>query len=391
MKPRRQALPDFLVIPLLYLLAAVCLYGKLILPARPYPVHSLISFDIRNEYYPNLVLISDTLRDGTIPLWNPYEHGGFPLICDPQSQLWFPVTWLVALTVGYSFFVLQTQLWATFAVAGMGGYAFGRALGVRRLAAFALGVGYMGCGLFIGNASHYLGVVSYAIFPFVLACAHRAFVAEGAWRWAVGAGLLFGLEGLGGHPRLLVTGAFNLCLYALLLGVFGVVRQRSGWLRMLAGLAILFAVFASTAAIQWVPVLSSARDLCERRLSAEGALLSAYEPAYLATMVAPSLQLPFFGPSSLDLTMRNAYVSPALLVAALLAWALRRQARLATCLLCFGVVNFLLSVGPWSFVFGLFYTLAPLFDYFRRPSSAFRGYWMLAATGLGAMGLNAAA
>ena len=46
------------------------------------------------EYHPVLSAARDQIRDGQLPLWNPYSYAGMPLLGDVQSALMYPLTWL---------------------------------------------------------------------------------------------------------------------------------------------------------------------------------------------------------------------------------------------------------------------------------------------------------
>lgn len=73
-----------------------------------------------------------TIHDmGQIPLWNPYECGGMPLLAHPSSQI---VTPLFALPLFFGPFVgLNLQIPAHLAIAWTGGYALGWVLGMGTL------------------------------------------------------------------------------------------------------------------------------------------------------------------------------------------------------------------------------------------------------------------
>jgi Bacterial membrane protein YfhO len=51
-------------------------------------------FDVIRELYPWKTLVIDQLKQHTIPLWNPYNFSGSPLMANYQSQVWYPMTLL---------------------------------------------------------------------------------------------------------------------------------------------------------------------------------------------------------------------------------------------------------------------------------------------------------
>jgi hypothetical protein len=54
-------------------------------------------------YYPLYEWIGSQWREhGSVPLWNPFENGGLPLLCDPTAALWYPGKWIFAAPLPYS-------------------------------------------------------------------------------------------------------------------------------------------------------------------------------------------------------------------------------------------------------------------------------------------------
>ncbi len=57
------------------------------------PSNALLS-DPLLSYHPLQLQIRADLDRGTLPLWNPYEGAGVPLLAWPQGAPLFPSTWL---------------------------------------------------------------------------------------------------------------------------------------------------------------------------------------------------------------------------------------------------------------------------------------------------------
>ena len=49
---------------------------------------------LRDWVWPSLSSITRVLRNGEFPMWNPYQHGGLPLLADPREPVLAPLTWL---------------------------------------------------------------------------------------------------------------------------------------------------------------------------------------------------------------------------------------------------------------------------------------------------------
>ena len=86
--------------------------------------------DISQNHYPVRALVTERLRSGSLPLWDPYHGGGTPLLANPNAQVLHPITLLfLALPFDAAFgasIVLQ------FALLAAGGYLLARALRLGR-------------------------------------------------------------------------------------------------------------------------------------------------------------------------------------------------------------------------------------------------------------------
>jgi hypothetical protein len=97
--------------------------------------------DAELQFHPWAQLARDQLRDGHLPLWNPYEYAGTVLAGNMQSALFFPPTWLLlVLPLGYAWGVLALL---KLLAAGVGAYALARELRVAWEGALLAGIVYM--------------------------------------------------------------------------------------------------------------------------------------------------------------------------------------------------------------------------------------------------------
>ena len=108
-------------------------------------VHGYPSID-PNEGYTSFALGYRAARDlaaGHLPLWNPYEGLGAPLLGEMQSAALFPPTWLLLLPHGQALEQALLQF-----VAGLGAYLFFRAWGAGRGASLIGGCAWEVNGVF---------------------------------------------------------------------------------------------------------------------------------------------------------------------------------------------------------------------------------------------------
>lgn len=48
-------------------------------------------WDVSEQYWPDLVYLCGALHEGELPLWNPYDRGGYPYYADPQAAPYHPL------------------------------------------------------------------------------------------------------------------------------------------------------------------------------------------------------------------------------------------------------------------------------------------------------------
>lgn len=59
-------------------------------------------WDVPEQYWPDLVYLCESLHDGVVPFWNPYDRAGYPYYADPQAGMYHPLNWGICLAAGPS-------------------------------------------------------------------------------------------------------------------------------------------------------------------------------------------------------------------------------------------------------------------------------------------------
>jgi hypothetical protein len=159
------------------------------------------AWDAQWEYWGDLQFLHDAVRDGQLPLWNPFDRAGYPLHADPQAGVLYPVNWLlVALSfvTGTKWWLVAIKIIAHFWLAGFGMYTFLRWRKLPQAACYAGGVFFMLCYPF-SHAMFSALNWGMAWLPWMLlaveAWAQRPSLGRGA-----GVALAFGLAELAGAP-----------------------------------------------------------------------------------------------------------------------------------------------------------------------------------------------
>ena len=367
------------------LAAVLCLVGfALLAQAFWWFADAVVPWDSKNHFYPMFRFLADSLQRGEIPLWNPYHFGGHPTSADPQSLLFTPSLFLLALIAPHASMALfDGWIMLHLVVGGLGMIALARRRGWGSVAAVLTALIYMLGGSAASRLQHTGMIVSYAYFPLALWALDVLLERRGFGR-AVLFGVLAALMALGRDQV-----AFLFC--AVLVGRQIFLTFRSGRpLRFLQERAAVLAIAALIgAAILIVPTLltmqflgSSNRPGIAYGVAAAGSLA----PVNFLTALVPNVfgsldhAYDYWGPgyetmSEADWTDRAVnYLFFGTFPALLILWhglaggrLLARDMRF-TMLVTGAAV--LYALGRYTPVFGLVFDLFPGVSLYRRPADA---------------------
>lgn len=126
----------------------------------------LASGDILHYFYPYRDYAAAALREGRIPLWNPYIFGGAPFLANPQAAVLYPLHWPL------SWLSVTAQIYWSAAlhawILALGGYALMRRLGSGWLAGVVTGLMLAGSGFYGGMLGHLNQMNGAAWLPWML-------------------------------------------------------------------------------------------------------------------------------------------------------------------------------------------------------------------------------
>ena len=151
------------------------------------------------------------LAGGVLPLWNSKMTMGYPAFASlvPVPTV-YPIGFFCEFfRIGPSYVALVHM-----SLAGLSMYVLGRTMRLSHWAALLAGVAWGSGRWFIGQIPNLTPIVATAWIPLVIAGVHR-FVASRRKAWIVAAGLVTGLQLLGGHPQMALMGWVVLALYGL--------------------------------------------------------------------------------------------------------------------------------------------------------------------------------
>ncbi len=241
--------------------------------------YTLAFRDTVQLFEPLRVQVVAALRDGRLPLWNPYEALGMPLFAQPQHGVLHPVSLAFALLAPSG--GVNGMLVAHVLLAAVGAFALARELRASQGAAAVAGFGFGLSGYVLSMSCNLPYLAAAGAAPWALVALRRA--GRGARFGTVGAALATGVLLLAGDPQwAAVTAALGLALAAEAGAFPGLARAGAG-----------IALGAGLAAIQllptWAMVQESSRTTAG--LTAAERAQWAFAPWRTLELVAPG----FFG------------------------------------------------------------------------------------------------
>jgi hypothetical protein len=337
-----------------------------------------LKYDFFDYYYPYRYFIGNSLRNGVFPLWMPYQEAGLPLIADPQSGLWYPITWVTGLLFKGKLIGWQIEFVFHMIVAATGFYNLGQYFVKNSKASFVIALGFALGGFFIGNAQHYTFVVSGAWIPLILLHAFKMYS-----RLTIADALKTALFSMflitGGYP------AFTMImLYVMLLLFTGylvkylIQYNKTHFLKFIkvnitaSLVTILLCGGFILSVIQSGPLTFRGEGI-----DLETALSLPFPPKALVSLLAPfATVVKSYETFHSDMSMINAYMGLFVMVFSLAFLFRKKQPRISYVFLAVSLLFLFISFGEGFYLRKWLYLHVPLMDYFRFPS-IFRYFYIL--------------
>ncbi len=310
------------------------------------------SFDVYTAFIPRAEYVFGALANGHLPLWNPYQLCGAPLLAVPATALFYP------LNVPFLFFdvptAIEISLVLHMGLGGVGMWCLQRRFGVGMLGALCAAVTFMWSGWIMVNVNQPILLSAMAWMPLTVLLLDRTLDGE-RWSWL---GLASAVTAQ------ILTGATEVFIHVMYVGVAYTLFRLVHWVwlghvvrALRRGTLALVSVGAGIllAAPQLLPSL----ELVRRSARAPGALT--------IDQVSSGAMPPWmFVPSALGSSpwTSAALVGTLPLLGMILVLGFRRH-RLAW---MFGLA---MTIGGALLVFGgpvfQWYYATPLGSLFRRP------------------------
>lgn len=338
--------------------------------------------DILYQYYPFHYFLFNQLRQLTIPVWNPYMFGGMPFLADIQTQVFYPLNWLLAFLSSSSqrlvFWLVEFKCIIHILLAGVGFYLLMRELKASPLAGIISGITFAFSGFMIMHIIHLTLISTFAWFPLILLFFYRTLSTRHI-RDALVGGLLLGIANLAGHPQMTLHMVYALGFLFLLFIISNWRVERPFILPTHLPLFFLIILIGfGLAACAYLPSYRfSSFTVRELMTYAESSELS-LSPSFLITIFVPKFfgsitgsgtdTVEFWGnPAAYSYWETAVYFGTISLFLALLGIVFSRH-RLRWHFALLALLALLLALGKYTPFYRLTFELLPGFNRFRIPA-----------------------
>jgi hypothetical protein len=321
------------------------------------------------------------LQAGRVPLWDPYQIGGQPLLAQVQPGLANPLNWplfLMPLRDGHIPVTTLHWYWVLIRwIAAVFAWLLCRSLGASWWASILGGCVFAYTG-FLGHAGTPQFAMSAVWLPLVLLFFARVWRGEKSVSNAAWCGAMLGLQFLSGHH--------NIPVYtAIVLGALWLWRLRSR--RMLAAAAVFAAVFVLVPAVQVLPAVEYGKRAVrwsgapEPQRWKDKVPYSVHREYSLGAQGIPGMLVPGIAVHA------NSFTGVVALSLAIAAAVRRWRDSAARLLLWFALGGLVLALGAATPVQRLLYNLVPMVDKARYPAMCI-ALFQAALAPLAALGLD---
>jgi hypothetical protein len=323
-----------------------------------------------------------SLKQGVMPLWNPYVFSGLPFFADVQAAVLYPLNLILTPFAGgdwLSPLLVEYQIVLHIAMAGCFMYLLARDFGASRSGSLLAGVTFMFCGFFTTHIFHENLIHSAAWFPLAIFLFRRA-IERASLLYASLTALVLCTIFLCGYPQLMVHMYYWLAAYYL----FGLVVRIRNKTRVMPELkkagvfAVLVVLGIGMASVQLLPTQELAKNSVRPHLAFSESCEGSLRPYRFVTLFVPNYfgqpqKSAYWGISDKDVNggVHNYWETAiyagtvSLALAAITPFVVRTP--LTVFLSAMAVVSLLLSMGNSFFLYWLVFKFLPAFSAFRIP------------------------
>ncbi|MBF0215787.1 MAG: YfhO family protein [Candidatus Omnitrophica bacterium] len=300
MRPPRIEIRDLIALSAVSVMILVLFWPVVTLKS------ALLKGDYLSQFYPWLMVYSESVKHFTLPFWTRYVQCGFPLFAEGQIGPLYPLNlvlyFLLPFKAAYNYSFLFHLLGA-----GAAMFFYMRTIGAARygsaIAALILCLGSTYAGAFINIAN----LQSLAYFPLTLMIAERCAGREKPGTKIYAAlGFVWGIQ--------LLAGSFQMTAYSVLFGMLYFFARRYPFgpgnaIRTAGGIIISAAVAVSISAPQLAATAELAGLSMRASRTLDFALWNSFSPLAAIALVLPSLGGIFVKSNSVYMGMSGLFLA----------------------------------------------------------------------------------
>ena len=326
-----------------------------------------LKWDMLDCYYPWKFFVGESFKHQLFPLWNPYQHLGYPIYADMRS-VFYPESFIIALLGGYNLHILHALFILNITLGGFGMYKLSGVFTSNNWARIIAATSYILCGFFVGHGQEMFGIIAATWIPWILNYFLR-FQKSLAWSDLWKLSFVLFLQLTGGYQ------ALSLILFYLLLSLFLVktvtdirLKQKASLQKTIFMHSVLAVVVISSLTVLIVTYLQVSPNVQRMSgVSLHHAYLNAINWRALTSFITPYGVTTSGQDLDIDVSMANLYVGLLWLPLYFIGFFRKSSAYLKV-IGVFGVVALLASMGPLTPVRELLYNFVPGMDMFRMSS-----------------------
>ena len=330
--------------------------------------------DIYRYFYPYKLYATESIKDGKIPLWNPYISSGIPFIATLQSQVFYPLSvihYILPFNFGFQLFIV-----IHFFLAGIFIYILCKELKLQPISSLTSAVIFSFSGYLVSVVDMVSSLSSVIWLPLVFLYFHKTLFERSIYKkvlYILILSILIGIEFLGGEPTILYGTVVLLIIYNIIF----IKQKNSIYILPIAGIISFLLV-----AFQLLPFLEllgySDRINLPEKIGYYGNLFWSLPPEHIFNFFIPMI----FGDITkryIDLSdisqlwLKSFYVGiiPLVLAFYTLLSVRKDNNKNKVKIIYFFIGVFILSVflssGSYNFLYKVFYYLLPGLKLIRYP------------------------
>lgn len=323
---------------------------------------------------PLRIFFVEAVRNGELPLWNPYILGGIPLFLIASQGLVYPLTFL--------FFILSSEVamtWVTvlnILLAGVAMYWFVFVVTKQKTAAFFAGMVYMFSGLAANTLMAIVINQELPLIPLVFLTTHL-FILKRKKIFLFLTSFGLALQFISGFPLVVYLSALGITIYYWL-----ETKEKSR--QKIVNLLIISIFAFGLSAFLFLPQMELALLSTRPRLDYSYATSHSLHPFSLITFIFPH----FYGIGEIEYkynTHNRTYLG--ILPLLMIIWIIwRKKAVVRKSLIWLTVLGFLLAFGKYLPLYRLFLVLPSLAN-FREPEF-FLIWYVFGGSVIAGVGIN---